>query len=149
MACRFSWCGLCYENLRGRSNHKGHRGYRAERKREKIVALDASKRRVRPGPGAPSDVGLDRDDVIGNSREILFDFLVERVWSDGRPRQTASLLIFVDEGQWKACLNDRDSGSVAFVSSSSVGGLLDAISDGLRGDSLDWRRGRDQGKRRK
>lgn len=58
---------------------------------------------------------------------------------EGAPK-TATLTLFVEGGQWKACLNDRAEGEVAFVTADRFTALLDALETGLREGSLDWRR---------
>jgi hypothetical protein len=74
-------------------------------------------------------------DSVPGVREML----TESRFPDGGSRQTATLLLFVEGGIVKACLNDRDQGCAAWASGSSVGDCLDALEAGLQGDSLQWR----------
>lgn len=69
----------------------------------------------------------------------LLEFLTLESWGEGLERVPGSLSVFVDQGQWKCCLSDRDAGLVAFVTASEPDGLLQALEKGLRGESLDWR----------
>lgn len=69
----------------------------------------------------------------------LVEYLDLDRFDDGRPRATSTLLVFVDAGVLKACLNDRQMGEVAFVSAASFEGLLEALEKGLAEGSLDWR----------
>jgi len=57
----------------------------------------------------------------------------------GANRKTGTLLIFAEDGRWKACLNDRDGGNYCFASADTVEGLLEALERGLKGGGLDWR----------
>lgn len=57
----------------------------------------------------------------------------------GKARKVGSIVIFCEDGRWKACVNDKQSGQVAFVSGDSWDGLLGAIDRGLKAGSLDWR----------
>lgn len=74
----------------------------------------------------------------------LLEFLTATAWPDGEARQTGSLLVFVDEGTLKACLNDRSQGSVAFVTGRGLADLCDVAEASLQTDSLDWRRSKDR-----
>lgn len=80
------------------------------------------------------------DPEFSQSHPCLFAFLVAETWETGEKRATGTLLVFVDDGKWKACLSDRDGGRVAFVSASTAKGLLDASEAGLDAGTLDWRR---------
>lgn len=70
----------------------------------------------------------------------LFEYLTLLSWDDGSAREPATLLVFVDEGRWKACLNDKANARVGWRSADSFAGLLDVVEAGLAGGSMDWRR---------
>jgi len=76
---------------------------------------------------------------------LLVEFLSLLAWEDGKPRTPGSVILFSEEGVWKACVNDKDAALVAFVSARSPEGLLCAINDGLASGGLDWRKGRQSG----
>jgi hypothetical protein len=61
-------------------------------------------------------------------------------WLEGERRETATLGISVDAGQWKARLADRDSGLVTFVSGDGFYAVLDALEGRLARGEADWRR---------
>jgi hypothetical protein len=69
----------------------------------------------------------------------LVEYLLSDKWDDGKVRVTSTLLLFVDQGEWKACLNDRDGGRVAFVTAGTVAGLLGALEEQLQAGSAEWR----------
>lgn len=75
----------------------------------------------------------------------LVEFLLVARWSDGTARIPGSLTLFTDQGQWKVCLSDKDSGRIAFVTSGSPQGALSAAEAGLVASSLDWRSSSRQG----
>jgi len=89
-------------------------------------------------PGAPS-LARATDDSFAKDYEMLFEMMTHTTWDDGTPRQTSSLTIFAEDGCWKACLSDRELGTVTFVTSKTVLGLLVALEDGLEECTLDWR----------
>jgi len=80
----------------------------------------------------------------------LSDFLWSDRWpDDNSPRRLGTLTVFVEGGLWKACLNDRDQGMVAFGTSDTFLNLLQLLDDGLEQDRLDWRKAGQAGNARK
>lgn len=66
-------------------------------------------------------------------RELMF---ANRVGDD--ERQTASLTVFVDDGQVKCVLNDRDTDQRAFMTLRQSDWLME-IENLLEGDKVDWK----------
>jgi len=97
---------------------------------------------VQPGSDRGSQGFLAaRDPDFKRQWPTLSDFLTLTGWS-GKQRKSGTLLLFAEEGKWKACVNDRDGGYYAFLSSESFLGLLGALEDSLKGGGLDWRQSR-------
>lgn len=69
----------------------------------------------------------------------LADYMTTDKWPDGRRRDTTTVLLFCEAGVWKACVSDRDSSCVAFVSGAGPTSVLEAVEKGLREGRLDWR----------
>ena len=69
----------------------------------------------------------------------LLAFLQDETYEDGSRRTTGTLLFFFQDGQFKACLNDRDCSRSAFLTSSGIHEACDALEEGLANDNLDWR----------
>lgn len=67
----------------------------------------------------------------------------------GKPVKTMSVTVFVEGAEVKACLNDREGEEVAFVSSDTFQGLLDALEGGLVNGTLDWRASKGYGGKKK
>ncbi len=82
---------------------------------------------------------FDLDSLLPRRAPTLYQFLTDDKWDDGSQREPGTLLLFADAGRFKACLNDRDSGRSVFVSAVSLEGILEALEEGLAGDSLEWR----------
>lgn len=80
----------------------------------------------------------------------VLEFLEAVAWEDGSRRVPGSLTLFCEDGSLKACLSDKDSNRVAFVSARGPEACLDAAEAGLAGGGLDWRlsKGRPQPGRR-
>jgi len=81
---------------------------------------------------------LTEDDIFGDL-PALREYLTERFYEDGTVRQTASLLVFCEDGLCKLMVNDREVGRVAFWSGESFTAVLAAAEAALAGDRADWR----------
>lgn len=96
------------------------------------------KRDVAMGEGThPAKI---RDGIWQKSYPTLWEFLSVDTYDDKSPRRLPTVTIFLGPDGLQACLNDRDQGLAAFVTSLSLEGLWQALDKGLREDSLDWRR---------
>lgn len=71
---------------------------------------------------------------------VLAEYLELLVWEDGSPRQPSTLLIFCEDGCYKACVNDRAQGRVSFYTSATFTELLHSVEAGLAGGGADWRK---------
>lgn len=87
------------------------------------------------GTGQPAEVG----DLEFESRwPAIWEYVTARTFQ-GKPRETATLLVFREEGAWKACLCDRETERVLFRSGDSFKVLLDAVEAALVSPRADWR----------
>ena len=75
---------------------------------------------------------------------LLSEYLVDPAWEDGKERETATLLLLVDAGQLKGCLNDRALGRSCWVTGGSVEAVLASLELGLLEGDLPWRARPDQ-----
>lgn len=147
--CTAEWCGWCYTNLKGRTNVKGHRGYRVERDTN-FYSGDWTMQRPKDSV-VPEGDGKVGDPEFEKQYPSLFAFLFDDRWDDGEPRETGTLFLFRGEsGAWGGCVNDRDYGRVGFVHGSSFKGLLKTLDKKIGEDTMDWRKDKKAaGKRRK
>lgn len=79
------------------------------------------------------------DDQAQKKFPTLVEFLTREWWEPNKPRQKGTLVVFAEDGLFKAAVSDKDGEYVAFVSKKTLMGLLEAIEKGLILDSLDWR----------
>jgi len=70
---------------------------------------------------------------------LLSGWLTETSWEDGATRTPGSLILFAQDGRWKAMLSDKDNDYIAFVCANDFAGLLGALEKGLEKGDLDWR----------
>lgn len=141
-------CLLCYANVRGRAAYRGHRAYypAAERPKEIVMAIV---KKVQPNAAVDTEMVKDDGCVWPATFPGLFEYLTSTRWPDGSPRQTATLMITMDDGTFKGCLNDRANSRSAWVSSRSPTGVLHVLEERLQEDSLEWRKNQTWGQRRK
>jgi hypothetical protein len=72
----------------------------------------------------------------------LLAFMTQERWEDGTPRLTTTVLFFVERGELKLCISDRDLQRSAFLSGSDFQSLLELVEQRLEADDLDWRQKR-------
>ncbi len=89
--------------------------------------------------GLPNTPQLD-DESFRLSYPALHEYLTLDHWDDGTPRRTSTLLTFCEEGQWKACLNDREAERSAWVSAEVFEDVLLALDRRLADGTVEWRR---------
>jgi len=92
-------------------------------------------------PLADGSVASERavDEDMARDYPALYEYLTLD-WLEGISRETATLGVSVDAGQFKARLADRDAGLVTFVSADSFFGVLEALERHLAAGTADWRR---------
>lgn len=77
----------------------------------------------------------------------LAEFLTSTAYDGDLPgsRQTATLLIFAQDGMWKACLRDRQEMRSAWVAAALFNDLLPVLENALGDAGLVWRDDRASG----
>lgn len=144
MLCKIArmggWCGQCYASKRGREQ-----GCVGERPRP-AVALSPHEellmKFIQKSNDLPSGKsGLAAADSQLNDRcPATHEWLAEQEWEPGKPRRTGTMMVFAEQGRWKACLHDRDQKRTCFVSAMTLTALLEAVEDVLANGGGDWRR---------
>lgn len=72
----------------------------------------------------------------------LIEYLTLTQWENGKPRQTATLMLFVEDGRVKLRFCDRAKARTLWMSSESLDSLLEALERHLRDGTGDWRKDR-------
>lgn len=88
--------------------------------------------------------GCDPVEVFPTELAALGEFILAETWPDGSERTPGSLVVFREGFKLKACLSDKDQGTIAFVSAGTWDELLELAEAGLRSQQLDWREQRDR-----
>lgn len=94
--------------------------------------------------GTPLDKPWGVDDWKGEYPNLT-DMLLCTKWDDATFRTTSTLLVFVEDGVLKACLNDRHYNRSAFFTSDTMESLVVKIELALTNGTVEWRsRGKGQ-----
>lgn len=142
MRCRESYgagCPLCYSGLKGKAVYRGHAGFRRV---SRPVVEDSAMALVKPAasgskPGVPA-AALCADGMVEVGPAIQ-EWLTGTAYEDGKPRQTATIMLLAEAGRWKAWVHDRDSRRSAWLSSEGLGDLFVALERALASGVADWR----------
>src|ERR1700729_2085687 len=137
-ATGLSWCGLCYANAMGRANHPGHNLGRPRPSR-KVRYGQMAIRKPDPVADAGTQVRVSLGSAFATSHPVLWEYLTSTAYEDGAGRQPASLLVFVESGIVKLCLNDRDLSRTGWVSGPALEEALVSLELKLGDGSIDWR----------
>lgn len=140
------WCGYCYENLRGKGNHRGHMGYRSGGSAygPRIMALS------KPAT-VTADNGRLGAPVDSTARAVfpaVYEHCTGETWDDGSPRTTSSLLVFYEAGLWKVCLNDRATERTGWATGVTPEAALESLERMLASDGMDWRKSKAASRKR-
>lgn len=134
-----SGCPLCYEGRKGRVFHKGHFGYRKSRKASCVSMARFLQESSKNGTIREISESVPVC-AIGELHPCLWEYLTLTAWESGKPRTTATLLAFVEEGKFKICLNDRENQRAAWVSGATFTEAIDRLEAALIASEAEWRR---------
>ena len=96
-------------------------------------------RRPKPGERCGPVEAPFNDANFKKDFPTLHAFLTDTTYDDRSPRTTATLLIFVENGVLRCCVNDRDNNRSVFFTCEEVAGLFMAAENALCSGSADWR----------
>jgi len=74
-------------------------------------------------------------------------YMEEAAWPDGEVREPSTMILFIEEGQWKVCLSEKNTLKSLWATSKTFWGLLEALEARLTADAVDWRAQRAKGKK--
>lgn len=91
------------------------------------------------GQSATPGADLPADPVFPSRYPVIWEYLTINRYDSGESRQTATLMLLVEGGQWKACLNDRESTRSLWVAGDAMEGVLGALERALDDPGAAWR----------
>lgn len=108
-----------------------------------------AKRPPRGPNGGPVTVVAD-DPYMTTNYPAIWEYLTLELYEDGKRRQRSTLMVMVEDGGVKCCLNDRDNARSLWVTAASLEAALAALEIALAGeDGAGWRYYQPTGKRGK
>ncbi len=84
-------------------------------------------------------LALNKTGVLARYEQV-WEYLTCLSFDDGSERQTATLLLFVDGSELKACLNDRAERQTLWASGEGLEACLASLERQLQGDTTSWKR---------
>jgi hypothetical protein len=96
--------------------------------------------RFRSGSGGGGDRLPDEPGEVMAPYPALTEFLTQDTWADGSVRILPTLMLFVEDGRWKCCVNDRAEERSLWVSGPTVEACLGSIDSALQDGTAEWRR---------
>lgn len=106
-------------------------------KEKELVALKYIRKAADVKKGKAIDFGK-KDPEFAKSYPALTEYLTANEHDDGKARQTATLFIFVEAGDWKVCLTDRELGETCWVTASSLKTLLESLEERVQQGEGVW-----------
>jgi len=141
MRCRWvelEFCGLCYEQRRGRASGHGSRPRPVlDRFLSTQEVFDMAMKRPVNGNGGSLGVN-EPDHVFFDWYPHLHERMSETKWEDGKPRKVDTLMVFREHSMWKILIHDREARTKAWVSGSSWEEVLKRLEQGLAEETLEW-----------
>lgn len=87
---------------------------------------------------------LTPDPTFQRKFPILWEYLTKTTFDDGTPRDTSSVLVFLDAGTWKLMLRDKTAGLCLWVAAKTPTVVWEALEAALGDPSTEWRVDRQQ-----
>jgi len=124
----------------------GARSTRFPRGRKTILNLSPAAWRdeevlQRPKPGerpGPQEAAFDDADFT-KSYPTLAAYLTQTKYVTGEHRVTSTILIFIENGVLRLCLNDRDNNRSVFFTGETVEACLISAENAILAGTADWR----------
>lgn len=97
------------------------------------------------------EASMPVDPILTVECPAIWEYLTISTYDDGSDRVLSTLMVLVEDGQVKCCLNDRDECRSLWVAAGSLQGALRALEELLHDGRALWReyRGYSPGKRKK
>ena len=79
------------------------------------------------------------DDKFLKKFPTVLEYLADTKWEDGTEREASTLSVFVEDGQFKLALNDRDGKRSTYLTAGTLDMALASLEAALLRGSCDWR----------
>jgi len=132
-------CPFCYENLRRRSNHAGHRYYVSPPKPKYVPWSSYMQRPTSLAAPNPGDWSCP-DAWFFKKYPTLAAHLCDPWWDDGKRRKLSSLSVRFEGDKCNLCLACKETNSGAYTTAVDLQTALALMEKALETGTLSWRR---------
>jgi len=133
------WCWFCYENLRRRANHVGHRMY-VERPKAKYLDWSTMFKRVRIAGSEPVEGFECSDKKFLADYPTLAQGMCDPWGSDAKPRALWTISVKMDGLSVQLTISDKSIKASAYTSAPSLAQALKLANAAAEQDTLTWRK---------
>lgn len=134
----WSWCPYCYENRRGRANHRGHVQYQSPREAPSPYLEFILKRRQQASSKKNSPP-VCCDTAFVKSYPALSEHLTDLWWEGGASREPGSLTIRMSSTEVFLSLSEPDDKASAYTTAESLTEALQLMEDALRDGTIKFK----------
>lgn len=93
------------------------------------------------GSAPSAATGVKASDPAMEKRMPTLHAFMTETKEDGKDRSPSSLVVFTEDGQWKACLTEKDANLKLWRSADTFEKVLQALEKALSSGQADWRKG--------
>jgi len=104
----------------------------------RLSVMSFLKRAVPVGGGASGQPGFS-DPAFQKDHPALYEYMTAGQWPDGTARKTSSITLFCEDCQVKACITEKNDGTVLFSAGKTVKAALMALEGLLSSAEPPWR----------
>jgi len=136
---REAFCPSCYSIRRGREASPADlRHHKQSRRKKGLRCMFVNK----PSPSGPGGQGVPCKGLLEmrETRPAIAEYLSLLVYPDGSDRTPSTLLVLIENGRFKLCLSDRDTGRSLWVTAESIEEGIASLDEDLQLGTADWRR---------
>jgi len=133
-----SFCGQCYENRRGRANHKGHSGYSGKPKPKYVDWSTMFKKVVLPG-SVPTEGFVCSDEKFLKDFPTLAQGMCDPWGSDEKRRALWTLSVKMDGLSVQLTISDKSLKASSYTNAPTLHQALKLANAAAEADTLTWR----------
>lgn len=134
-----SFCGCCYENVRGRANHKGHRHYSGKPRAKYVDWSTMFKKVVLPG-SVPTEGFECSDEKFLKDFPTIAQGMCDPWGSDEKPRQLWTLSVKMDGKSVQVTISDKAIKASSYTTAPTLHQALRLANAAAEADTLTWRK---------
>jgi len=133
------WCGLCYSNIRGRTNAKGHVGFRSLPSLSGPIERFIVRKPVDLNGSPSTSSGACPDEGWKKKYPTIVEYLTCGEWEEGGKRELSNLTVSIGDGCFLLALNDKECHRSLYTQAESLTEGLRLMEGVLAGGKAPWR----------